>query len=381
LEAYGIANTMFGQFDAGFGNNVLKGKQYIWFDNIKYSGWVAPPPSMSIQETTPALRLFSGSTQFGRSQITLADNNESWIGGPFPITYAMKLLDNMSNNFPSAMDTHIQIISGNNNYSGADFTQPATMWLQIIAGGNGTNVSCTAQIANKIVDPGANPTNIILTITNPIRAGTWTWTFLSDTNGTLTAPGAAAVPWSITNIDDNTLSTNFVDPVQVRFGLQNNGNAGNGGFPDDWASITVSGTAGLSGTNYTENFTQEGTNLLNTAFWNLATSDGAGDQVLVPTNAAYWITWNLPDPGFVLTTSPNIGGSFSSWILPEFYNSYSDGSNSVGTQVTQNGIRWNLMLPAYLPTADGDQGTNEFDLGGPPSPKAFFRLQTNPPPM
>src|SRR5262249_7920584 len=138
-----------------------------------------PPPVMSILKATPALRMFGGTGQYGRAQITLADNNESWIGGPFPISYSFTLLGN-AGNFPTRLDTHLQIIQGNNNYSGFDYTAANTLWLQILSTSSN---ACTAQVAWKTNFPGSNPANIALSITNPVRAGTWTLTFLSDTNG------------------------------------------------------------------------------------------------------------------------------------------------------------------------------------------------------
>jgi hypothetical protein len=390
LQANGLADILIGMDGGGFGNSSVVGAQIIWFDNIQFNGFVAPapPPALTISKPTPALRMFGGSGQYGRSQITMADNNESWISGPYPISYSFTLLHDATN-FPSPLDTHLQILSGANNYSGYDYTGADTLWLQIIAGGNPTNTSCVARLQWKTNLPNNNPPNggvTELTITNPVRAGTWTLTFLSDTNGTLTAPGASPAPFqftlgNITPADSNGYAADlanfqaaFANPVQIRFGLENNGAPGNGGIPDDWANISVSGTAGLSATNRTEDFTKEGTNQLDTTFWNLATSDGANVTFLVPTNAPYWITWKTPDTGFALATAPSVTGP---WHLPEFYNSYTDGTNAIATQTTQAKVRWNLMMPWYLPTADGSQGTNQ-TVGGPLSPNAFFLLQ-NPP--
>jgi hypothetical protein len=60
-----LINTMFAQDDADFGNNVLSGTQFIWFDNIQYSGWVSPlPPTISWSASAVLLNLASvpGST-------------------------------------------------------------------------------------------------------------------------------------------------------------------------------------------------------------------------------------------------------------------------------------------------------------------------------
>jgi hypothetical protein len=384
LNANGLGNVMFGMDGGAYGNASLAGAQIVFLDNIQLSGFVAPipPPVMSIQKASPALRMFGGTGQYGRAQLTMADNNESWIGTNFPVSYSITLLGN-AGNFPTRLDTHIQIIQGNNNYSGFDYISLNTLWLQILSTSSN---ACTAQIAWKTNGPaaGSNPNNIMLTITNPVRAGTWTLTFLSNTNGTLTAPGSAPVPFDLGVLSDADATADFSSPVQVRFGIQNNGNVANGGLADDWASISVSGTLGLTNdlgvsTNFTENFTQEGTNALNTTVWNLATSDGgAGQTVLVATNAPYWVKWNTPDTGFVLATGTNIVSG--PWKLPEFYNSYTDGTNVIANQTTQAKVRWNLMQLYYLPTADGSQGTNQ-TAGGPLAPNAFFRLQTNPPAM
>jgi hypothetical protein len=311
--------------------------------------------------------LFGGSGTFGRAQLTLADNNESWVGGTFPVSYSFTMIENATS--PGGLDVHIHIIQGNNNYSGADYTQPNVLWLQIISG-TGGNTTCNYNISWKTNTTAANPNQtaggrIELTGSNPTLAGTWTLTFLSDTNGTLTAPGASPVPFTLA-LSDSDVNTFFVSPVQVRFGIQNMGNTTNGGVPHDFAKISVSGTFGAQ---VSEDFTKEGTNLLDTTIWNLATSDGVGVVNLVPTNAPYWIRWNLPDTGYALVTGTNLTGTF---LLPEFYNNYADGTTTLPTQTTQLGGRWNLMLPQYLPTADGLPG-------GLLSPAAFFRLQ-NPPP-
>ena len=182
----------------------------------------------------------------------------------------------------------------------------------------------------------------------------------------MTAPGASPVPFSIA-LADADAQTYFSSPLEVRFGIQNYGNAANGGIPHDRANISVSGTAG---TQINEDFTKEGTNQLDATIWDLGHSDGVGTVSLVPTNAPYWIIWNTPDTGFALEAAASLNGP---WRLSEYYNNYADGTiNAVGTQTTQGGQRWNLMLPYYLPTVNGSPG-------GAISPTAFFRLQ-NPSP-
>ena len=336
LAASGLVNTMIAA-DNGNYNPTLRGQQLIWFDNIQYKGWVSPvpPPTMSIEKAIPALRLFGGSGQYGRAQVQLVDTGESWLGGAYPVSYSFTVLDNATS--PGGLDYHIHLIQGTDGYSGADYTQPNVLWLQIISG-TGGNPACVANVSWKTNSPNSNPnqtTNgqIALTITNTVLAGTWTLTFNSETNGTLTAPGASPAPFSL-SLPDTDVITYFSNPVEVRFGIQNNGNTANGGVPHDWAKISVSGTLG---TQISEDFTKAGTNQLDTTIWDLGHSDGVGVINLVPTNAPYWIKWTLPDSGFSLNSGTSLT-SVSNW----------NGLANVAP-ISQSGVRWALIPGASLP--------------------------------
>ena len=98
-------------------------------------------------------------------------------------------------------------------------------------------------------------------------------------------------------------------------------------------------------------------------------------QVLVPTNAPYWVIWNIPDSGFILETATNLTGP---WRLPEYYNAYADGTNALLTESQHGSKRWTLMLPQYLPTVNGQTNPPGWN---PLSPTAFFRLTTIAPPQ
>src|SRR5262249_6650185 len=76
LSAFGgIANLIFGMDGGAYGNNSLVGAQTYWLDNIHFTGFipVQPHPTLSIEKPKPALRMFGGSGNFGRAQVTLAD--------------------------------------------------------------------------------------------------------------------------------------------------------------------------------------------------------------------------------------------------------------------------------------------------------------------
>ena len=334
----GLVDLIFGMDAGAYGNATLLGPQTVWIDNIKLNGAIPkpPPPTLSILKTTPALRLFGGSGQFGRAQLQVVDTSESWIGGTFPVSYSFTALDNATS--PGGLDYHIHFIQGGDGYSGADYTDNNVLWLQIVSG-SGTNTSCVANLSWKTNAPGSNPNTspntIALQITNAVLAGKWTVTFLSDTNGTLTAPGASAVPFSLALADADAIS-DFGNPMEVRFGIQNNGNTANGGIPHDWANISISGTLGAQ---INEDFTKEGTNQLDTTVWDLGHSDGVGVVNLVPTNAPYWVKWTTPDNGFNLINGGSIIG-ITNWI-----------SVPNTTPIAQGGSKWALIPGASLPTS------------------------------
>jgi hypothetical protein len=334
----GLIDMQFGMDGGGgaYGNSNAVGPQIIWFDNIKFTGFIAPipPPTLSIETPSPrALWMFGGSGLYGRSQVALQDSSATWVSGNFPVIYSFTILDNATS--PGALQTGIQFIGGGGNGSGLDYIANNVLWLRIVSG-IGTNTACVADVSWKTNAAGSNPDqhNIAVQITNSTLAGKWTLTFLSDTNGTLTAPGASPVPFSIGMSDDDTVA-NFSAPVQVRFGHENFGNTANGGVPHYWANIAVT-NAGSTASLY-EDFTKEGTNQLDTTIWNLNTSDGTGVTQLVPTNAPYWIKWTQPDFGFTLISGTSLLAR-TNWTAPVNV-----------TPTSQGGHTWALIPAGTLP--------------------------------
>jgi len=443
LQSSGLINTMFAQDDANYGNSVLSGIQYINYDNIQYNGWIAPvpPPTLSILKTTPELLLFGGIGVYGRSELQISTNylNEGWIGASGPVSYSFTVANNATT--PGNLDTHLTFLPSGDAPEGdtaADYINGWTLWLQMISGG-GTNTSCIVNLSWKTNDTGCNPNKVhtngvggaydggvALWFTNSVRAGTWTVTWNSDVSGSITCPagsqnslGVNPIPFNLSTVtlSSNTFGTNYTawtttfeggnniapaltsagadanfdNPIYIRFGIQNYGNAANAPNGDPWTSISVSGTAG---TNFTVDFTHQGFNTntppsgLDPNLWDLTSSDGGATVTIqVPTNAPYWVTWNTPDAGWNnLCAATNLNGP---WKLDSYYNGYADGTNAsgeyvIGTQTAHNGVKWNLMLPQYLPTANGLSNnptppTYPYNL----SPDAFFRLttDTNTPPL
>jgi hypothetical protein len=332
-------------------------------DNLEFTYTnitVIPQPTLSLSKATPGLRIFAGSTvdTYDRAELVTIDSNQSWIGGSYPVSYSFTLLS-----YPANIgQTHIFLIPTNTsgqanmgNVSGSvneyiDYQATNGFWLLLSPAGSGKVVASVEWKTNR---PNANPTNVVLQITNT-AVGTWTLTFNSAATGSLTAPGAGAVSFSI---GDPNVATDFANPLVAYFGLQPNSTTGIGQY-EDWGSIKVTG---VSGVNEDDNFTTDSS--FNTSLWNINTLTVAlqSSVKLVTTSTPYWAHWTQPATGFALATGTNISASVSNnttagWMLPEYYNNYNDGLNLPG-QASQGTNTWVLLPTNCLPTVDGQPGS------------------------
>lgn len=352
--------------DSGFYGLSLSGPSTFWIDNIKFSGPAAvvsnPPPALSIQKASPGLRVFAGAAAntYDREELATVDTAQSWIGGSYPVTYSFKL-----SSAPSleGWQTHMFLIPTNaatpaggvygNQF--IDYQASNSVWLQINGSSNGT---CTANVSWKTNLPNANPNQVAVNITNSTPVGTWTVKFNNANSGTLTAPGASPVPFTI---NDPAVSTHFANPMVAIFGIQPQSTAYFGAYVD-YANINISGVAG---TPTSDDFTTASSLGAN---WDITDSAYTNSIVLVTADHPYWVSWTLPDFGFGLGVAPNL--TTSQWMLPEFYNFYNDG-NTLPITRQEGTKRWSLIPASSLPTVDATQG-------GVVSPNAFYRL-FNPP--
>jgi hypothetical protein len=330
----------------------------------------AVPPSLGMQPAVRGLRIFAGSTAntYDREELATIDNNQSWVGGTYPVTYSFNLLS-----YPANINqTHIFIVpantSGQANMGNAgtpnefiEYQASNTLWLNISNAVSGV----VARVEWKTNLPNANPDHTAVAVANSTAVGTWTLTFNSASTGTLTAPGASPAAFTIT---DPSVSTDFANPAVAYFGIQPNSTTGMGQY-EDWAFVSVSG---VTGTHENENFSTEASFNPNNYWAN--NSAVATSLQFVPAGNPYWIYWTLPAAGYGLGTAMSVLGNSNTsgypWVLPEYYNSYNDGLNIPGSAIQGNNT-WVLIPTNCLPTADGT-------VGGPLSPNAFFRLFSPP---
>jgi hypothetical protein len=357
---------------AGYGN--LTGQSILWLDNLKFTYAnvppVIPPPTVAIQKAVPALRIFAGSiaNTYDREELATVDGSQSWIGGSYPVSYSFTLLSYPNNNINQ---THIFLVpaatAGQNMYANQFIEYQATNMLWLVLAPNGAG-RVTASVQWKTNQPNANATNTVVQFTNSTAIGTWTLAFNSATTGTLTAPGASPVAFSL----PSDVAALFANPVTAYFGLQPNSTAGEGLY-EDWASITVTGVAG---TQENEDFTKESSDIDPNTYYSPSgqfRSDSSALRagvVIVRTNLdLYWVNWTLPAVNFGLGTKTNLLQT-GSWINPAYYSGYFDETAPRGAPVQLGTKNWVLLPTDDLPTVNGLPG-------GVLAPTAFFLVATN----
>lgn len=348
-----ITDLIFHVYHPGYGNQNMTGNSIYWVDNLQFTGpssVTTPVPVMSIQKATPGLRIFEpGTITYQRNELATVDQQQSWIGAGGPVSYSFTL----ANYNPNIAQVHLELIPVSassvamyNNIF-VDYNASNMVWLIInpLAGNQ-----VTASIQWKTGLPGNNPNHTDLVITNSTAVGTWTLTFSSALSGTLTAPGASPVPFTLS---DPSAATDFANPLVAYYGTQPNTSSGIGQYID-YKHISVSGVAGA---NFSDDFTTD--SALDTSIWSPTTTGASAIWLVTANDAPFWLTWTTPAFGYDLGTKADLSDTNMPWYNPGYFAGYGDNPivGQVGTTV------WALIPNDCLP-------------GGPTN--AFFLLQ-NPP--
>jgi hypothetical protein len=323
--------------ELGTANNI-----FFWIGNIWFEGSAAPPPPPILQlpaKPTPGLNVFastSGNTYFDRQEVALvASNGVSWVGNASagnPVTYSFTI-----NGFPqkpatqNACEAYLMMAPNPAYYDNAldwNETNCVIIWLEQGAG------STLMSFTSKVNDPGgAGADQLVGTVTNNGTAlGTWSVTFTSDTQVTMTAPDGNTSSFVFTNGPD---FAETADPgMYLYLGMQAN-NAASMNQAVCYSKFSLSGVSAA----VTNNFLTDTT--LNTNIWFNFMADGPSGVFVMPTNAEYWLTWNTPSAGFHLQTASNLSGP---WTVPnddliiagagEDYQLVTTNDVPVGTRVT-----------------------------------------------
>jgi hypothetical protein len=133
--------------------------------------------------------------------------------------------------------------------------------------------------------------------------GTWTLSFLNDTQVTLTTPsgGTTNFEFSTDKLAGYKDGTGAALPLYFYLGAKPQ-DAGNIGKMAQVSHVKIHG----AGTPIDEDFLSE--SALDTNRWELVANNGTSGVQIVPKNCM-WLNWTLPDAGFVLQTNSVITGA------------------------------------------------------------------------
>ena len=324
-----------------------------------------PQPKMTVLPAKPGLRIFAQDSTFTYNQegFGTVDSGQTWLYGDSffaPVSYSITFADfDTVNNYTF----YAQFVPNSGNSGNpyiVYFSTNALTWSI-----THQNTGFTTSVDWKTNAPNAgNISNALAMITTSTNGrGTWTITFTSDTQGSVTGPDGTNKSFSL----PPEVSALFASSgaMTILFGTAPNNTAGYGQYIDI-KSILITNVPGI---NESDDFTKD--SALNTAWWNPGFSYNPGSVILVSTNSAYWVNWTVPDLGFGLETKASLNSGTNVWFSPSYYGSSVGAANTVPTLMGYS-LKWTLIPKACLPTVDGT--TN-----GPVSRTAFFRL-SNPPP-
>ncbi|MEO6036479.1 MAG: hypothetical protein ABIQ35_14600 [Verrucomicrobiota bacterium] len=300
-------------------NQILKAQTVptkIWIDNLQVNVSLVenPPPTLStkITEAAPGLNLFSaaGGDQYQRTNLKL--NNTTGIGtlgasGDAGVSFAMTIKE-----FPDPVaypgyQAHILITTGPGNNSALDYGDANLIFLDIKQNGDGSG---NGTFRYKTNQPNGNSqvygSGTLGQAVSSTILGTWTLKFSQGTNITVTGPDGAPF---VTNITQEAANI-FTEPLYVVFGGQPN-QPGNLGQKVVLANASVTNSSTGTSIVY-DNFLVD--SALDTTKWS-SLSGSQNTLFLFPNDPGQKVVkWTLPDDGFYLQVSTNLGSPWNSLV-------------------------------------------------------------------
>jgi hypothetical protein len=307
----------------------------FWLDNIIFTPDLTKPlnpPTLSLAPVRPIpglnLRTSTTDAQYDRQNIATLGTDYSWVGATTPVTYSLTISSYPGTNNPY-FETHIYIASGlggspPGTESAPDWNEPNAIFLQIQ---NNADGSASGRFMWKTNDPNANdmiwgPTGTLGTVhdTNGVL-GTWSITFVNDTNVTLTSPSGITTNFFFP--DAVAVQTSWPQGATVAyFGVMPNG-AGDMGQAAVVTNIKITGTT----TPINDNFTQ---GVLDPNTW-VVRAQNPSDISLVANDVHWKLSWTLPDLHYELLSAASPLGPW----MPSY----------LATNAVQSGATKSVLIP------------------------------------
>ena len=299
----------------------LSGTTTFWMDNIilgALSQTIRPTVAVAPVTTPPGLTMVApgGGNEYNRTLLMALDpvnvvRNFSWVGsGDTPVTYSMTIAAYPDTNHTAFQAVIFLVPNGAGGDPSVDYTAPNVAQLVVM---NSPDGSATGAFQYKTNQPSGNSmfsgSGTLGTVRSASPLGTWSLTFLNDTNITLTGPGNVTTNF---NLPDDITAQLFGNPLTVYFGNQQNG-GWNAGQSSTYAEFKVHGTT--FSPEFDEVFTTQTS--IDTTKWNVDAYAPNNTFIVQPTDK-YWLSWTVPDTGFGAQVSSNLAPG--SWVDPGLTN-------------------------------------------------------------
>ncbi len=268
------------------------------------------PPTLSLTKPAKGLNLTAeGTGQYDRQNFRTVNPEYSWVGkGSTPVTYSFTVKSYPGTNNPN-FEIHSYLIpvpydpavglGTIGTGSSPDWDQTNCIFMELQNKADGSALYTFRWKTNSIPDGNAtyysSPLAILTETNGPI--GTWTLSFVNDTNVTMTSPGG-----STTNFEFSADKlAGYVDAAKAALPLYYYLGAKPQEMTNRGLSAIISDVK-LQGftSNIDDNFMADST--FNTNLWEMAAATSGSIQ-LISTDSLWWIGWTLPDAGFALQTN------------------------------------------------------------------------------
>lgn len=282
-----------------------------YFDNLEFVKSTQAPKITKLSNGTPRgvqIVMDDDNNQWQRDGITTpADGGQVfWYSDVLtaPVTYAFTLNDFPEATIHGGFSAHLFFVNGDTDTSTGDPTTGSVDWnaadlidLHVTANANG---GYDYSLNWKTNHPAANTDHQVASLHSPTALGTWSLTFTSATEATMSGPGGISTNVSL---PADVVNSNFSPGAgYLHFGMFKNDGA------NDGHNNGVSGTFArlqMSGPGYVFDETFNGTNL--TANYNWRVSRPSAIH-WVPDGVGKWLTWSLPSDGYHPQIGPAVTG-------------------------------------------------------------------------
>jgi len=288
----------------------------IWLEPVPTNAPPTPPPTLSLQKAIPGLNLIAaGNDQYDRQNIRTISPEYSWVGkGSTPVSYAFTVKSYPGTNNPN-FEVHSYLVpvpydpavgpGTIGTDSSPDWGQTNCIFMELQNKADGSAAFTFRWKTNSIPDGNAtyysSPLAALSDPNGPV--GTWTLTFVNDTNVTLTSPSGSTTnfEFSADKLAGYVDASSAALPLYYYIGAKPQEMI-NRGLSAVLSRVKIQG--------FTANIDDTFSNAagLDTNIWQLAANNAGAVQVVAP-NALYWVNWTLPDAGFALQTNAVLTGT------------------------------------------------------------------------